>query len=282
MASSSKSSSGEVILDSPRVGKKQVSPAKKWCFTYNSPIEDWKTVIVPKFQEIGDYIIGEEVGDSGTFHLQGFIEAKNKLRPMSLGLPKEIHWEACKGTRADNIKYCSKDGKYTTNIRMPRPLPVITLYGWQLDCQKKFEAEPDNRTIHWFWSKEGGRGKSSMVRWMVRNGAIVCAGKAANMKYMIVKVHEKQGVYPDNIVFDVPRSMENYISYTGIEEIKNAVFASTKYECEPVEMPYPNVFVFANFPPDLTDRDMSRDRFVVVNVDDHSEEAIYECLRPNW
>ncbi len=272
--SRSSSSTGEGNTKPP---PKQIAPAKKWCFTYNNPIEDWKTVLVPKFQEIGDYIIGEEICPStGTPHLQGFIETKQKVRPKSLGLPAEIHWEKCRGTRADNIMYCSKDNLVSTNIKLPRALPEIHLWGWQLNVQEQFGLEANSRDINWVWSLEGARGKSTMVRWMAMQGALVCSGKAADMKFLILKYHEKNGVYPDVVVFDVPRSMINYISYQGLEEIKNGVFCSTKYECDMVIMHHPQVWVFANVPPDMTDRHMSSDRWKVLQVD--NDETMLEAV----
>lgn len=253
--------------------KKQISPAKKWCFTWNNYTDDWKEILVPKFQSSGVFGMQPERGASGTPHIQGWIEFNNKIRPMSLGLPKEIHWEKMRGTVEDSIEYCSKsdtsEGEYITNKKRKRKLPEIKLYGWQEELAVKLQEEPDNRTIHWIWSAVGRRGKSSMVRWLVQEkGALVCAGKAADMKYQIAQYIQKKDDYPDIIVFDVPRSMEQYLSYTGIEEIKNAVFASSKYESDMVTMPWPHVVVFANFPPDLTDKDMSHDRFVVQNVDE--------------
>ena len=109
-----------------------------------------------------------------------------------------------------------------------------------------------------------------MVRWLVMNGALITSGSAADMKFMICRYKKEHGRYPQTIVFDIPRSKEKYLSYTGIEEISNGVFASTKYECEPVVMPYPRIFVFANFCPNLDqlqNDDISVDRFIVHNVD---------------
>ena len=222
------------------------------------------------------WIGGEEVGESGTPHIQGYVEFPKKVRPIGYkGIPKEIHWEKAKSGKESNIKYCTKDGgRIHGTIKVPRPLPVIELYGWQLEAKAQMESEPDNRSIFWWWSKKGGRGKSSFVRWAVHNkGAIVCSGKAADMKYLVVKYKEKHGDWPDIVIFDVPRSSRQYLSYTGIEEIKNGVFASTKYECDMIEMPYPHVFVLANFEPilDEEDAEMSIDRYVVTNVDEEKE-----------
>lgn len=268
----SEGSEGGVILDPPSKRMRSQNGGKRWCFVWNNYPENWWAPMAPGFEGC-QWLAGYEVGESGTPHIQGYVEFPKKVRPIGYkNMPKEIHWEACKGDRASNIAYVSKErNKAGGNLPWPRPLPVIELYGWQTDVQEKFESDPDNRSIFWYWSEEGRRGKSSACRWLIRQGALICSGKASDMKYLIIKYHEKNGVYPDCIVFDVPRSMENYLSYTGIEEIKNGVFASTKYECSTVEMPHPHVFVFANFGPNMRDKDMSRDRFVTVNVDEERE-----------
>lgn len=55
-------------------------------------------------------ILGRETGASGTPHLQGYLYFKTPVRLSKLKklLPK-AHWEAAKGTAAQNIAYCSKE-----------------------------------------------------------------------------------------------------------------------------------------------------------------------------
>lgn len=217
------------------------------------------------------YLFADEVGESGdTPHLQGYIESKTPVRWSGFRLNPKIHWEKRKGTSAQNRTYCTKERRQLwTNMKLPKAIWQPELYGWQSDLKHRyFDQEPIHRKIIWVWSWSGSRGKSSMVRHMAMNGALVCGGKASDMKYMIVKVHEKTGEYPEHVVFDVPRSQRNFLSYQGIEEIKNGVFASTKYESEMVVMNQPNVYIFANFPPDLNNDQMSADRFIEIDVEE--------------
>ena len=163
------------------------------------------------------------------------------------------------------------------NVVVPwhkQPLKVYRPYGWQCDVVDIVRKEPDDRTIHWFWSEKGSRGKSSMVRYLaILEDALVCSGKDADIKYLIVQTKKATRRDPRLIVFDVPRSSAQFLSYTGMEEVKGGIFCSTKYECGMHMQNPPHVLVFANFPPDMNDRDMSSDRFVVQNVDYESECA---------
>lgn len=252
--------------------KKRISASKMWCFTLNNYEDSQMVEMVELFKVLGaDYVIGREVGEKGTPHLQGYIRRKTCFRPIeacgTLAFAKRIHWEKCKGNHEQNVAYCTKEGSFETNLKLPAPIKVVEPTGWQLHAIEAVSGEPDDRTIHWYWEADGGVGKSSLMRYLVhKRGALVCSGKAADMKYLVVKYKEEhEGICPELIVFDVPRSSHQYLSYTGIEEIKNGCFASTKYECGMHIQNHPHVLVFANFAP-TPGLDMSADRFRVFNI----------------
>jgi len=261
----SSSNSSEEFLGNTKP-KTQVSPSKKWCFTFNNYSEEDIDSIVPIFKGLCKvFIIGKEIGESGTPHLQGYVEFLDKKRPLSLKLSTKIHWEKCRGTREQNVEYCSKEN-VLIKFGFPREIQVIQeLRPWQKDVVNLIQSEPDDRTINWYYEHKGGIGKSALVKLLCHKyGAIVCSGKASDMKYMIVKYQEKYDDFPKVVIFDVPRAMKDYISYSGIEEIKNGCFASSKYECSMVIMNSPHILVFAN---DLPEFDkLSRDRWNCVDL----------------
>ena len=266
-----------VIL--PGNTKGRISASKYWCFTLNNfnstDVDEITTCFTLNNIQ---FIYGKEIGLQGTHHLQGYIESEKEIRPMEyLKLNKAIHWEKrCKkGSRAHNIKYCTKEGDYYTNmLDVPQCIPAPPPFGWQLDVITKAKSSPSNRDIFWYWSWEGGKGKSSIVRYMVSQGAIVCAGKASDMKYQICQYINKHGYGPKIVIFDVPRSAANYLSYSGLEEIKNGCFASNKYESDMCLFSHPHVFVFCNFPPDLEDKDLSSDRIVEFDIMEYLKDEI--------
>ncbi len=244
--------------------------SKRWCFTLNN----WtRQDILDLLEKLGSnisnvWVIGDEVGESGTPHLQGYVEFAKKTRPIqSIGMT-QIHWEKAKGNRMQNIKYCTKENglRWIKGLKIPRKLNIITnLYEWQQEIVANVQKVPDDRTIHWYWEEEGGIGKTALVKYLVHHhDALVCDGRAVDMKYLIVKYFEKKGYYPDCIIFDITRSRYNRLSYDGLESIKNGLFASTKYESSMVIMNSPHVLCFANAEPDM--ERLSIDRWNVVNL----------------
>ena len=59
------------------------------------------------------FVVGKEVGESGTPHLQGYFELKEGKTFTSVKKMNErIHIEKAKGKREQNITYCTKEKDY--------------------------------------------------------------------------------------------------------------------------------------------------------------------------
>lgn len=92
--------------------------SRNWCFTLNNySAADEEAV---KALECRYVTYGREVGESGTPHLQGFVvfECVKRLTGLRKMLPT-AHFEMCKGSPAQNIVYCQKDGDFYENGRKP-------------------------------------------------------------------------------------------------------------------------------------------------------------------
>lgn len=63
---------------------------------------------LPKIQYM---IVGDEVGEQGTPHWQGFLRLSRDVRFSCLkaSFPQELHWEKCRGSDQQNVDYCSKE-----------------------------------------------------------------------------------------------------------------------------------------------------------------------------
>lgn len=101
----------------PASGKKRESPKKAWCFTLNNPTitkEDLQGKLAPHCHYV---VIGDEVGESGTPHLQGYLELhkKQRLAPVKLLFaPHNPHLEpkSPNSLPIQASEYCKKEGKY--------------------------------------------------------------------------------------------------------------------------------------------------------------------------
>lgn len=253
---------------------RQISPSKHWCFTFNNYTqEDISSIVQIDSSIVPKYVFQEEVGESGTPHLQGYICFSEKKRPKSVFSEKNhrgIHWEKCRNIQK-SIIYCMKPETrkgeiFTRNIDLPYILLIESLYSWQKDIIHILNQKPDDRTIYWYYEENGCAGKTTFAKWIFMNyeRAVVLSGKGADMKNGIIKYKENNHALPKIVIINVPRSNADFLSYTGLEEIKDMFFFSGKYEGGMVCGPPPHVIVFANQEPDYSK--MSNDRFVVYEI----------------
>ena len=271
--SSNSSEEGGNIKPPP---KKQISPSIRWCMTLNNYTEtDYHIItekIVPKFCKYA--ILSKEIGESGTPHLQGYIELLAKGRPCSVfKFTDRIWWTKAKGTRVQNDIYCMKDDKEMFEYD-PHKVPEVktihkaNFYPWQTDILKIIETEPDDRKIYWYWSEKGRTGKTSMQKYLaVKHGALILGGKACDVRNAIVEYKKtNHGNTPKLICCNIPRSFnKEYVSYEGFENIKDMCFYSGKYEGGMVVGNPPHLFIFANIQPE--EEKLSDDRLEVVCLD---------------
>lgn len=259
-----------VVLTGGNTKPPTVNPAIKWVFTLNNYNDNnFKTMKKLCSVYCRSAVIGKEVGEQGTPHLQGYIEFKTKARPKSkFKFTDKIHWEKAQGTKDDNYLYCTKDGDFWT-LNMDSPYDIsMTLYPWQNYLVNRIDKVADDRKIFWVWDKEGCKGKTLLAKWLFlkREHVVVLSGKAADMKHGIVEYKNKNGCVPKIVIINIPRSTIDYVSYTGIEEIKDMFFFSGKYEGGMICGQNPHVLIFANEEPQYDK--MSADRWKVWNVDE--------------
>ncbi len=247
---------------------------RNWCFTwnnYNSVQNKSVAQCLGVFTRLScEYVFQEERGEKGTPHLQGYIGFKN-ARSISFQelLPKAIHWEKCR-SRSDSIAYCSKEdtrvGQIFTNIpsliKVADPLKGKVLYDYQEEILALIKGDSDDRTINWYWESTGNVGKTALCKHIClhNKNAIYVSGKSSDIKYAIADMKKK----PKIVLWDVPRTSEDYVSYEGIESVKNGIFFSTKYESGMVIYDQPHIIVMANFEPNYSK--MSADRWKVSEI----------------
>jgi len=274
---------GNREMGNTKPSPKRCVPSKFWCFTLNNyKIEDLETLETSFHTFCHFWVFGKEKAPTtGMIHLQGYCEFKVKTRPLEVTSLKQlkIHWEKRKGTRYQAYIYCTKENDYKIGGIPPEPdvgeealecIKTEQLFKWQRDIVELIKEKPDPRKIYWYVDRVGNTGKSELVRYLcINHNAILLGGKTNDMKYGVMKYIEKNKRNPKIILIDLPRTYDNdYLSYAGIEEVKNGMFFNTKYESEMVIFNRPHIVIFSNEEPKK--ENLTRDRWMVseINLDD--------------
>lgn len=254
-----------------------------WSLTWNNYVLETLEIIFPILKcECDWYIIQEETGDAGNSHLQGTLKLKKKKRMSELKrIHHQIHWEVTQRIHASAC-YCSKYEKrtgkiWTHNFDVPEIIKNdFKPYGWQLEILDIISKDPDPRVINWFWSRNGGIGKSEMAVWLYDyKDALVCMGKAQDIFYLLHKEKNRRKI----IVFDVTKEKMEYFHYSTIESIKNGYVVSGKYNSTCIRFNRPHIIIFANSPPDRS-KMTELGRWHIVDLSIQKESWIKE-LNPD-
>jgi len=268
---------GNTTTSSQRIKSKSKDfRSRKWCLTINNYEKNSVETMVENFDTNTQYIIGREIGENGTPHLQIYIEYKNarSFNSMKKNFPT-AHIEKAKGTARQNYDYCSKEGKHISNMDVMtfrEKMAAIALEEykgvewkeWQQDVLDLIDGKPDNRSIHWYFDRVGNIGKSYLTKYIaLTRNVVICDGKKNDI-YNQVNVCIENKKQPKIIILDIPRSSQDFVNYGVIEKLKDGMIYSGKYEGGVCIFPAPFVICFANHGPDK--EQMSTDRWKIKEV----------------
>lgn len=171
------------------------------------------------------------------------------------------------------IQSLEKDRKRAHIIDHERSLfATSVLRRYQSRLLGLVDKDPDPRKIHWYYDDEGNTGKSWFTRYLIamRGAQRFSNAKSADIAYALDN--------PKIVVFDFSRSQQEHINYSIIEDIKNGVVFSPKYESCTKMFRSPHVICFANWICDGSK--MSADRWDVCKIKpEDCEEDIQQLLR---
>ena len=99
------------------------APRVRWVFTLNNYTEDECKLLKEKLTEDScKYaIVGKEVGEKGTPHLQGYVNLKKKVRRGGIQkmLPARCWIKHAASGDLENQQYCSKDNNVLLQVGKP-------------------------------------------------------------------------------------------------------------------------------------------------------------------
>lgn len=142
----------------------------------------------------------------------------------------------------------------------------VTWYGWQQEIIDLLSTKPDPRKIYWINDSVGNNGKSYLTKYLFLKGKVLLAdGKKADVFHQIAKCFEdgKEATF-QMVILDIPRHQQEFTNYALLEQIKNGLIMSGKYEGGTFAFPIPHVVVMSNQEPDYSK--FSMDRWVVKTL----------------
>lgn len=243
---------------------------RNWFLTINNPSFSDDT----KIRELEKYCFQYEKGESGTIHIQAVIGFKN---PISFNSVKKMfntaHIEPVKSIN-EALDYCNKSNtsiscNWSRGFKPQTPIKIIKeLRPFQQKIVDNINFH-DDRKINWYYDTHGNIGKTSLAKYLcVKYNALYVNGKGADMRYAVANWENKNELI---CIFGFARSLEGKISYTGIEDIKDGLFFSGKYESSMTIMNSPYIICLANWYPDTSE--MSKDRWNIIKLDDNEDET---------
>lgn len=132
---------------------------------------------------------------------------------------------------------------------------------WEYKLKEIVEEDNDKRTIHWFFDPQGETGKTVNAKDLYYNhGAFYSTGgKAVD----IAHAYNYEPIVVFNLVASADETTMTYL-YKVLEEFKDGIFSSGKYQSQTKAFPIPKVIVFSNNLPNMSK--MKKNRLAVYDI----------------
>lgn len=150
--------------------------ARNLCFTLNNYTdEEYKALIVLECKYI---VIGKEVGENGTPHLQGYVEFKGSKRFGTLKrINEKIHWEKRMGTAQQAADYCKKDGDFEERGEISEQGKRVDLIGLKneiMEGKKVDEITLEHPAMYHLYGRTLSKIEDIALRKKFRNWMTTC------------------------------------------------------------------------------------------------------------
>lgn len=148
--------------------------------------------------------------------------------------------------------------RYAAEDRVPKVLELEARFDYQRQLLSIIEAPVCERSIYWVYDSVGNHGKTYFCKYLVdcKGAFYTNGGKGVDLLF----AYSGQSI----VLFDYVRDSEEYVGYGVIEQLKNGIAMSTKYESVTKRFATPHVIVMANFRPQSSK--FSADRIKLIEV----------------
>lgn len=185
-----------------------------------------------------------------------------------------------KRLREDFPEVSAKYPRFVDNyIRDQLVLPKVpdhSLKPWQQSLLEKIDGPAESRTVNFIVDSKGNQGKSWFAKKYMESHSdsyLLRPGKHADMAHALPDVLRV-------LFIDATRKQVEYMPYTLLEELKDGLVMSTKYETCVKRYPDLHVVVLMNQHPDM--EALSTDRYCVINLDDPPPAVVPSFVPHPW
>jgi len=241
-----------------------VSLTKKKSFTFfKNLVGDAAHIEVAKGDEVSNFDYCSKDGDYEEFGTRSKSGKRSDLEEFKTAVKDGCH---CKKRLAEDFPdVCAKYPRFVTDyIRYQIPVPEIPMHplnDWQQDLYQRLIHAPDDRKVIFVVDYKGNKGKSWFAKYYMTlhdNAYLGRPGKHADMVYQLPD-------YMRVCFLDCTRQKVEFMPYTFLEELKDGVVFSSKYESCIRRYPNMHVVVLMNQKPDMTQ--LSEDRYEMIYLD---------------
>lgn len=247
------------------VGRDLWNTLRHWHYTVLPGIASW-------------WIFREETAPTtGRVHGQGMVRIKPGITNAQLRerLPgAHLGYNANEEESVNYIidedtdeQFKSHTGRQPRSLRNgPVPIPFVgqgiiqphQLYEWQNELVEEIELTPDQRSIVWYVDRDGGNGKTAMLKHLTHfhGAAWTRGGTTGDIAFAMAPMLNSTRI----CIIDYARGTNpEEINYEVIENLKDGIMTSNKYKSTNLNFERKHVIVFANFEPDFSK--LSNDRW---------------------
>lgn len=252
--------------------------SKYWCFTLfyteNNVLVKASMLheTLRRLCHVNKFVFGREMcPETKKEHWQGYIEfhIRKEFEWVVKNIGMGVHLEERKGTPLQNYYYCSKDNCEVNifgDFEIPfveNPTIINDLKDWQKMLLNIMSVEPDDRSVLWIYDKDGKNGKTAFGKYCQQHklANYLKGGKEGDMAYKLINKKVCRDVIIDYVK---NKDNPNLVCYNFIENLKDGIIDSNKYESGWKFITTPHVVVFSNVLPNLSK--MSADRWKLFTL----------------